>query len=301
MKGANIVRDFEKILINDPKLTGDEVNLIAKESESYAVTVSSDRTKGANKAIKELGAQIIIMDDGFSNRKIKKDLSFLLFDVNKMAGNGGILPFGPLREPKKEIKRADAVILIDKENSPKESFERAKKILREEYKFKGKIFSASAKPDYFYDIKTKEKKDKAEIGYAFAFSGIGQPDLFYKYLSNELNGPKESAGQECRGFNPSCTLSFDDHYEYTKEDIKNLEALAKKRAAKCLVTTEKDAVKIAELTEDLSLPVFALKLKTDVDVEHILSELNFNVSPELKSNLNSNSNSELNFGEQNEA
>ena len=96
-------------------------------------------------------------------------------------------------------------------------------------------------------------------------------------------------------------MSFDDHYEYTKEDIKNLEALAKKRAAKCLVTTEKDAVKIAELTEDLSLPVFALKLKTDVDVEHILSELNFNVSPELKSNLNSNSNSELNFGEQNEA
>ncbi len=269
LKGANIIRDFEKILIDDPKLTGDEVQLISKESTGYAVIVSSDRVLGANKAIDELGAQIIIMDDGFSNRKIKKDLSLLLFDVNKFVGNGAVLPFGPLREPLSEIKRADGVILIDKEGQGAENsaFRTSKKESLKEFielKFKKPVFFADFKPDSFYNIKTGENVDKAEISYAFAFSGIGQPDLFYNYLLAELDG-----------FNSSAVMSFDDHHAYTKEDIQNIESAAKKRGAECLVTTEKDAVKIAEFIEDVTLPVLALKLKADVDVEYILSELNF--------------------------
>ena len=56
------------------------------------------------------------MDDGFSNRKIKKDLTLLLFDSKKFIGNGFLLPLGALREPLVEIKRADGIVLIDKES-----------------------------------------------------------------------------------------------------------------------------------------------------------------------------------------
>ena len=54
------------------------------------------------------------MDDGFSNRKIYKDLNIILIDSKKMFGNGFVLPFGPLREPVYEIKRADRVMVVNK-------------------------------------------------------------------------------------------------------------------------------------------------------------------------------------------
>lgn len=265
LKGANVIRDFQGILINNPELTGDEVQLIANSAggeENFAVVTSSNRLLGANKVIEELGADVIVMDDGFSNRKVKKDLSLLLFDVKRFIGNGIVLPFGPLREPVAEIKRVDGVILIDKEGSNPDKKEALADFI--ESKLKKQVFFADFKPDYFYDIKTGAKVDKAEITYAFAFSGIGQPEGFYNYLSNELDG-----------FNLSAVMSFDDHHRYTKEDMQNICVAARKRGAKYLVTTEKDAAKVLGLTEDVSPPVLALKLRVDIDVWHILDELGF--------------------------
>ncbi len=115
LKGINIIKDFNNgILIDNANLTGDEVQLIAKNSTpeaDYAVVTSSNRLKGANYAAKNLNVEIIIMDDGFSNRKIKKDLTLLLFDSKKFIGNGFLLPLGALREPLVEIKRADGIVL----------------------------------------------------------------------------------------------------------------------------------------------------------------------------------------------
>ncbi|MCX4275783.1 MAG: tetraacyldisaccharide 4'-kinase [Candidatus Gastranaerophilales bacterium] len=267
LKGANIIRDFDNILIDDVELIGDEVKLIANSScgsENFAVITSSNRVAGAKKAIEELGVEVIVMDDGFSNRKIAKTLSLLLFDVSKFVGNGGVLPFGPLREPLCELNRADGVIIIDKENSSEAEFENLKEILSVRYGFKGKIFEARMAPDYLYNIKTLEKIDKAKTACPFAFCGIGQPESFYKYLSKEL-----------AGFNPSSVMSFNDHHAYTKADIENISSAAKKFGADCLVTTEKDAAKISELIEDNQIPVFALKLCVDIDVEKILDELGF--------------------------
>lgn len=270
LKGANIIKDFNGILIDNPELTGDEVKLIANSAnneENFAVVASSDRIKGANKAIKELGAEIIVMDDGFSNRKIKKDLSFLLFDINRFIGNGCMLPFGALREPITEIKRADGVILIDKEGVGSTK----KKTLVDfiTSKYRKNVFFADFRPDYFYNIKTNKKVDKTEICHPFAFCGIGQPEGFYNYLKKEL-----------QGFNSSAVISFDDHHGYAKEDIRNINATAKKQSADFLITTEKDAAKILGLIENTdlentNLPILALKLRVNIDVEKILKELDF--------------------------
>ncbi len=267
LKGANIVRDYNKILIENPALTGDEVKLLTDNSSGYAVTVSADRIKGATLAIDTLQTDVIIMDDGFSNRKIAKDLTLLLFDVNKFIGNGKLLPFGPLREPVKEINRADGIILIDKENTPQTKFEKIAQTLIHQYSYKGEIFKSKFEPDYLYNIKTGEIIDPIKISTAHIFSGIGQPELFYNYVNQMLT--------MC--LMPKKPDSFDDHYIYTKE---NLQKIIDKSPADYLITTEKDAVKIKNIinkeTGDkyMGKTFLALKLKVNIDVEKILSTLN---------------------------
>ena len=275
LKGANIIRDFNGILINNPELTGDEVRLIANSAnakENFAVVTSSDRIFGAKKASEELGAEVIVMDDGFTNRKIKKDISLLLFDVNKFTGNGMVLPFGPLREPLGEINRANAIILIDKENTQDSEFKKIEDALRHIYKFKGEIFRAQTKPDYFYNIKTGEIVDPMQILRTYAFCGIGQPELFYKYLDDTLKmcTPRLSTIQK---------RSFDDHHTYTKSDIQSI--VNSTKHSEYIITTEKDAVKIKPFLDKEAGSKYcgkiflALKLKMNIDAELILSKLDF--------------------------
>ena len=185
---------------------GDEPLLLARQAP---VVVNPNRWQGACKAI-ENGAEIIIMDDGFQNPGLKKDLSFLVFDGAFGYGNGRGIPAGPLRESLIDgLKRANAIIIIgeDKHN------------LVEEFKqlpiFKGKIIP-----------KTPKVKGKKVI----AFAGIGRPEKFYTSL-------KEN------GFDIIQSIDFSDHHQYSYADIENLIALSKKHQAE-LYTTSKDFVKI---------------------------------------------------------
>ena len=177
LKGINIIKDFNNgILIDNANLTGDEVQLIAKNSTpeaDYAVVTSSNRLKGANYAAKNLNVEIIIMDDGFSNRKIKKDLTLLLFDSKKFIGNGFLLPLGALREPLVEIKRADGIVLIDKESLDPAALQKTADYLNK--KFKKPVYISKFGIDYFYNIKTGEKIENHTIKDVYGFSAIGSP------------------------------------------------------------------------------------------------------------------------------
>ena len=152
----------------------------------------------------------ILMDDGFQNPTIKKDISILVFDENIGLANGFILPSGPFRETLHAIKRSDAIIIIKgKTNKLKERLNKYKK------------------PIFFAENKTlipsiKHKK-------IIAFAGIGYPEKFFKSLS----------------IKPFKTFSFSDHHNYTKRDLDNLIDLAKKEKSG-LITTEKDWVKFPD-------------------------------------------------------
>lgn len=275
LKGANIVKNYEDILINESKLIGDEVKLLAESSmqcdimqskenvqsanKSFAVIASKDRFLGVVKAIDELGAEIIVMDDGFSNRKIQKDLSLLLFDSTKFIGNGFLLPLGPLREPVSEIKRANGIILIDKEDTGNEELKKLSDFLYK--KFNKPVFISKFKTDYFYNIKTGKILDITEPAKIFAFSGIGQPEQFYNYIHK--NPLLKLIG----------TKSYNDHYVYTKSDMDEIITLAEDNKTNYIITTEKDAVKIKDhLNSD---KIYAMKLKADIDIQNIISTLNF--------------------------
>ena len=203
---------LQNVLVNNKKHTahdvGDEPLLL---SQYAPVAVNADRYAGAKLAQKE-GADIIIMDDGFQNPGLHKDLSFLVFDGHFGIGNGKIIPAGPLRETYENgSKRADALIILGKD--------------------KHHLAERTKLPVFYGHTETTQTALNQEN--VLAFAGIGHPQKFYHTLSQQ-------------GFNVVETADFPDHHYYTKAEIEKLIQRAKELNAE-LYTTSKDFVKIPTL------------------------------------------------------
>ena len=149
----------------------------------------------------------IIMDDGFQNSSIKKDISVLVFDESIGFGNGFLLPSGPLRERKSAVLRADAIILIKRKNVARD-FTLPTNI---------PVFNAHNREVCPYNKKTR----------VIAFAGIGYPEKFFDNIPCDVVE----------------RFSFPDHYQYTDKDIENLKKVAEFEKAE-LLTTEKDWVRL---------------------------------------------------------
>lgn len=200
---------LQNVMVNTKKHSaedvGDEPLLLAQQAP---VIVNANRYEGAKLAIQE-GADIAIMDDGFQNPSLHKDLSFLVFDGSYGIGNGKIIPAGPLRETfENGIKRADALIILGKD----------KHNLAERCKL----------PVFFGH--TEALQTTVNNGKVLAFAGIGHPQKFYHTL-----------GQ--LGFDVAETIDFPDHHFYRKEELENILQKAKELNAE-VYTTGKDFVKI---------------------------------------------------------
>lgn len=202
-KSRNIFADAKKYNVRE---TGDEPLLLARQAPTV---INPDRATGAELAIKN-GADTIIMDDGFQNPGLYKDLSFLVFDGTTGIGNGKCIPAGPLRETfATGIKRAQAIIILgeDKHNLSAR--------ITDLPVFRGHI---------------KALPPKIAPQNVIAFAGIGRPQKFYDSLQ-EL------------GFSIIKTFDFGDHHFYTEDELQNLLHEAHYFNAE-LFTTAKDFVKI---------------------------------------------------------
>ena len=185
---------------------GDEPMLLAKKAP---VAVNPDRYQGALTAI-DAGADVLIMDDGFQNPGLFKDLSILVFDGGFGLGNGLPVPAGPLREDfAAGIGRADAAVIIGEDK----------------HRLADKL-----SPLPVFGARTVALPLVLPDNKALAFAGIGRPEKFYNSLREQ-------------GITPIKTIDFPDHHFYTEEELQKLlsEADALGVAA---VTTAKDFVKI---------------------------------------------------------
>ena len=183
---------------------GDEAAMLARAGFQVHVGDRKSNLVLLNRQQNETGP--IVMDDGFQNPRIKKDISVLVFDQHLGYGNGFLLPAGPLREPRRAIRRADAVIVIRRART-RRKFELPDGI---------PVFYATAKTISPYDENEK----------LYAFAGIGYPKKFFGALKN-LVGKR----------------AFADHYQYTDDDLNKLVNIAQRRGAK-LITTEKDWMRL---------------------------------------------------------
>jgi len=214
---------LKNILVNldthTPEQTGDEARLLAKTAPTI---ISPDRVAGA-KLAEQLGAEIIIMDDGFQNPSLYKDESILVFDGLYGIGNQRIIPAGPLRETlATALPRATYAIIMGKDETNLKS-----QITLPCYQ--GKLTPAP--------LELHNKK-------VSAFAGIGHPQKFYDTLKQ-------------MGYKLIKTTDFEDHHNYTKEEINFLKEEAKANDI-LLITTEKDYVKLDASQQQ---GVYCLKVK----------------------------------------
>lgn len=233
----NVISDGKNIFYN-AKLAGDEPFWLAQNAGKTIVITTKNRYKGAKYAVENFGASKIILDDGFQHRKLHRDLDIVLMDSKMGFGNEKLLPAGPLREGMEAFSRIDKFVIVSKDTEHSRA-EKLAKIMAK--KMKIETFICYTEPDFVYNIKTGEKlPDRTE---AVALCAIGQPKQFYNFLNN---------------YKISQTIDFDDHHGYTEKEL----------PAGIIITTEKDAVKMKDFQRN---DIFALKLKTIIDVKNLLS------------------------------
>ena len=211
---ANEIAVFNKrtvILRKYYKNHRDEYELIRNNIKNLIVNRS--RVKGLLEAEK-LNFDIVILDDGLQDYKIKKDFSIVCFNQNQLVGNGLILPSGPLREGLNALENVDVVII----NGEKNNF------------FEKKLLNINKNLDIYYSSYKPSNLEEFEDKELLAIAGIGNPENFFQLL--EKNGLKIKK-----------KLIYPDHYNFSIKEIKNIIATAEKRNYK-IIMTEKDYFKI---------------------------------------------------------
>ena len=205
---------------------GDEPLMLAALAP---VWIARDRAAGA-RAAAGAGAGAIVMDDGFQNPSLVKDLSILVVDAGAGFGNGRLIPAGPLREPVANgLARADLVVLVGGEAA------RARALSRWPELAARRPLAAEIAP-----LATGLDLSGMPV---MAFAGIGRPEKFFATL--EEMGAKLVE-----------RVAFADHYAYPEAVLRRLVGTARRRGA-LLVTTEKDAARLppAWRREVMTLPV----------------------------------------------
>ena len=203
---------------------GDEALLLAAVAPTW---ISRNRPDGVRVAGE--GADVIIMDDGFQNPTVEKDISLLVIDGRYGFGNGRVIPAGPLRETIAQAAgRANALVLI----GPDKAHAMSHPAL---WKTPLPILKASVKTG----PEAEELMDKPVV----AFAGIGNPEKFFLTLRD--------LGCKVKAAHP-----YADHHLYSEVEIKRLKEEADNAEAQ-LVTTEKDAMRLSKeaLAGVLVLPI----------------------------------------------
>ncbi len=237
---------------------GDEPAMLQKNLPLVNVIVNRDRLKSAQEALQEYNAQILILDDGFQQWGIVKDLEIVTIDARAPFGNNLLLPAGFLREPLSALRRADIFVLtqVQTESQTVSLIARLlrinKRALIVSSCHEAQSFSSLNKPHEVLDLSAFRGRQ------AIIFSGIGNPQGFEDLVRS-------------LGVKVTHILRFADHYNYTAQDLDKIKELASLKNTDLFITTQKDAVKISRL--DISAcRIFALNIK----LKFIKNEEEFN-------------------------
>lgn len=214
------------VIRHDAARVGDEALLLAACAPTW---VARWRPDGAVAAV-EMGADILVMDDGFQNPSIAKDLSLVVVDGAYGFGNGRTMPAGPCRENVAAgLARADAVVLIGEDR-------------------RGTVARVGNLPVLTARLAPGPEGEKFRGRQVVAFAGIGRPAKFFDTL--------EACGAELIGAH-----SFPDHHSFSRSELGELIAEAESSGA-LLATTAKDVVRVpSDLRPALS--VLTVRLEWD--------------------------------------
>jgi tetraacyldisaccharide 4'-kinase len=213
--GVVLVSDGTRVLA-DLDSAGDEPLMLARALPGAIVAVAEDRHLAGVLVERRCGATVHVLDDGFQHVQLARDLDVLMTSPGEIA-NDRTLPFGRLRESRQAAARAHAVVVMDTDRAG----------ARAEAWSLGISQSVAAR-------RTLDLRGDGVRRVAVA--GIAHPQRFFDALGEA-------------GFEVAATLRFADHHRYTASDIERIASALRSSGAEGVVTTEKDAVRLAHVAE----------------------------------------------------
>ena len=241
-----VVSDGRHVLL-DSATGGDEPYMLASNLPGVAVVVDRNRVKAGRYAVKRLGCDTLILDDGFQYQKLKHSVEVVLVDSTNPFGNGNLLPRGILREPARNLKRADIVFLTKCRGDVS-----AVKAEIRKYNTTAEIVECNHVPKVLKDVWSREE---FPLGWlrgktVCTLSGIASP----KGFENSLRG---------LGAKVVWCERYADHHRYDASEILYALNRSADMNADALVTTEKDAVRFPRLE---SSPIRCLYLRIAIEI-----------------------------------
>ena len=227
--------------------TSDEAELL-KSLCNAAVVINPDRVAGAASAAAD-GADVLVMDDGYQHRRLRRDLDIVLVSAANPFGYNWCLPRGLLREPPSALRDADVIVITHSDEVPPERLAELKQRLGR-LACGATIGLANHRPTHLI-------ADRGEIAplsdlagrKVFAFCGIAAPEGFFAMLAD--------LGARVVG-----RRALEDHVHYTAALQADLQAAADDTDADMVITTQKDHVKLADT--DLGPRTWQLVMELDV-------------------------------------
>ncbi|MBI5145544.1 MAG: tetraacyldisaccharide 4'-kinase [Candidatus Omnitrophica bacterium] len=234
--------------VTNEETMGDEPLMLSQKLADIPVIVDSNRIRAAKKAIKDYSVDTVILDDGFQQWRIKKDLEIVCIDSTDPFGNSRLIPRGILREPLSALARADLFILTKTNLNP--DTQDLKDFLAQK-NASSLIIESRHEPLGFYQINQPDKLLSTDIlkeGPVTLFCGIADPDSFENLILS-------------RGIKIGLSFRFSDHHNYSQDDLEKIIQDSRAKNIGTIVTTEKDAFRLRQLgLAESGLPIFVLRI-----------------------------------------
>ncbi len=242
-------RDFNIVNADsEVRTSGDEPLQIKRKYQNITVAVDRNRVNGVKRILAhEPGTNVILLDDAYQHRYIKAGVNILLIDYNRPIIKDYLLPAGSLREPRSSISRADVVLVTkspdDLQADDMQDFLKKIYLPPDQY-----AFFTGLSYDEPVNIFTKEKQGAKMDQLAHSLrnvllvTGIADPSTLLSYLN---------------GYNLNIKhLKYPDHHRYNKKDYRHIieQYLSLPTRERCLITTEKDAIRLGEIMREEDFP-----------------------------------------------
>jgi len=242
-----VVSDGKEILLESLH-AGDEPYMLAKNLPGVPVVVDRDRVKAGRYAVRHMGADVLVLDDGLQYLKLGRRLDVVLIDRTQPFGNGFLLPRGTLREPPASLRRAHLILLTKCDGRDNSALVR--RIRR--HNRAADIVECRHCPIYLQNQITGERIGLEHLRgtYVGAISGIAVPTSFEEGLRK-------------LGATVEVTRCFTDHHRYELDEIERFIDRCIHRDVEMIVTTEKDSVRFPWLTSS-AVPMYFLRVEIEI-------------------------------------
>ncbi len=222
--------------------TGDEAQIFVRAGIAH-LGIAADRIGAGRMLLEKMGADVVLLDDGFQHRQLARAFDLLLLDAQDPFAGDAVFPLGRLREDASRLARADAIVLTRVQRGRSD-----KQLLRRIEQFKPGM------PVYLSHVDAEPWRPSLPEGRAAAFCGLGNPASFWATLRK-------------LGIEPCYRWAFGDHHQYRPNDLQRLRHHALHAGATHLITTEKDAVNLPASAEKLLAPLTVHYLPLGVAID----------------------------------